>query len=189
MANEILQKVGGQIRFFVTGSFSPVSAATNATIGTPTDVVMALASLANGSAIGSAKFDFGEKRAATYELKGCVDFTGETPDQDGRVDYYLAPSGVVTAGTDNAGGTDGVTGAAPSNGLGALTLADFLALCIPIGSLKIHDGASVQNGFAGEFSPPCRYGQLIVVNNGGDAFEADDVEMHQVMNPIVDEIQ
>ena len=189
MANEVLQKVGGQIRFFVTGSFSPATAKTNMTIGTPTDVVMALAALANGSAIGSAKFDFGEKRAASYELKGCVDFTDETPTQDKTVDYYLATSGTLADGTDNIGGTDGVTGAVPSNGLGSLTLADFLALCQYIGPLRIHNGASVQNGFVGECKPTNRYGQLIVVNNGGDAFEDDDVEMHQVLNPIVDEIQ
>ena len=46
-----------------------------------------------------------------------------------------------------------------------------------------------RSGFVGVFSPTNRYGQLIVVNNGGDVFEADDVEMHQVMNPIVDESQ
>jgi hypothetical protein len=33
-----------------------------------------------------------------------------------------------------------------------------------------------------------RYGQLIFVNNGGDAYEADDVEMHQVLIPFVEEI-
>ena len=42
----------------------------------------------------------------------------------------------------------------------------------------------MQNGIVGVFSPSSRYGQLIVVNNSGDAFEADDVEMHQVFNPI-----
>lgn len=189
MANEVLQKVGGQIRFFVTGSFSPVTAKTNWTIGTPTDVVMALAALANGSAIASAKFDFGATRAAAYELLGCVDFTGETPTQGLTVDYYLAPSTVVTAAQGNVGGTDGATGAVPSNGLGSLTLADFLAQCQFVGSLVCHDGASVQNGFVGVVSPTARWGQLIVVNNSGDAFEDDDVEMHQVLNPIVDEIQ
>jgi hypothetical protein len=47
----------------------------------------------------------------------------------------------------------------------------------------------VQNGFVGILRPPGRYGQLIVVNESDDAFEADDVEMHQVLNPIVDEAQ
>jgi len=89
----------------------------------------------------------------------------------------------------NVAGNSGGDAACPDGALGAITLAEFLNQCLFIGSLITHDGACVQNGLVGVFSPPSRYGQLIVVNKSGDAFEADDVEMHQVMNPIVDEIQ
>lgn len=189
MPNEILQKVGTQIRFFVTGSFSPADNGTNWTIGTPTDVVLTLASLADGAGRQSNKVDLGATRAAAYELLGCVDFTGETPTAGERVDYYWAPSTSITAANGNVAGNSGVDGAAPDGALGSITLAEFLKQCVFIGSLIVHDGAVVQNGFVGILYPTSRYGQLIVVNESGDAFEADDVEMHQVLNPIVDEVR
>jgi len=189
MANEVLQKVGTQIRFFVTGSFSPVDAGTNWTIGTPTDVVLTLAAVADTAGRQSDKVDLGATRAAKYEVLGNVDFTGETPTTGETVDYYWAPSTSTTQGTGNVAGNSGADADAPGGALGSITLAEFLDQCIYIGSLIIHDGAVVQNGYVGVFSPPGRFGQLIVVNESGDAFEADDVEMHQVMNPIVDEIQ
>lgn len=189
MPNEILKKVGGQIRFFVTGSFSPVDAATNWTIGTPTDAVLTLSGVANGAGRQSTKVDLGVARAAHYEVLGCVDFTLETPTAGQTVDYYWAPSTNSTQANGNVAGNSGGDGAAPDGALGSITLAEFLKQCIFINSLTIHDGAVVQNGLVGVFSPTNRYGQLIVVNNSGDAFEADDVEMHQVMNPIVDELQ
>jgi len=188
MANEILNKVGTQIRFFVTGSFSPVDAATNWTIGTPTDVVLTLASLADTAGRQSTKADLGATRASSFEVLGCVGF-GSAPNAGDAVDYYWAPSTSGTQANGNVAGNSGADGAAPDGALGSITLAEFLLQCIYIGSLIIHDGAVVQNGFVGTFSPPGRYGQLIVVNNSGVAFEADDVEMHQVMNPIVQEIQ
>lgn len=189
MANEILVKVGTQIRFFVTGSFSPADAGTNWTIGTPTDVALTLASVANGAGRQSAKVDLGATRADRYEVLGCVDFTGETPTAGGTIDYYWAPSTSSTAANGNVAGNSGGDAAAPDGALGSITLAEFLKQCQYIGSLVNHDGASVQNGFVGVFSPSSRYGQLVVVNNSGDAFEADDVEAHQVFNPIVDEVQ
>lgn len=189
MANEVLQKVGTQVRFFVTGSFSPADAATNWTIGTPTDVVLTLASVADTAARQSTKVDLGATRAAAYEVLGCVDFTGETPTAGESVDYYWAPSTHTTQANGNVAGNSGGDAACPDGALGSITLAEFLLQCIYIGSLINHDGASVQNGFVGILAPLGRYGQMIVVNESGDAFEADDVEAHTVMNPIVDEVQ
>ena len=189
MANEVLVKQGTQIRFFVTGSFSPADAGTNFTVGTPTDVVLTLASVVDAAGRQSTKVDLGATRAAQYSVFGAVDFTGETPTAGTTVDYYWAPSASTTQGTGNIAGNSGADAAAPGGALGSITLAEFILQCQFIGSLVCHDGASVQNGYVGTFSPSERYGQLIVVNNSGDAFEADDVEMHQVMNPIIDEIQ
>ena len=190
MANEILTTVGTpQIRFFVTGSFSPADAATDYTVGTPTDVVLTLSAVANAAGQQSNKVDLGVKRAPSYEVLGCVDYTGETP-AAGLIDYYWAPSTSSTQANGNVAGNSGADGVAPDGALGSLTLADFLLMCDFIGSLVTHDGISVQNGLVnGAWASSSRYGQLILVNNGGDAFEADDVEMHQVFNPIIDEIQ
>jgi len=186
--NEVLVKVGTQIIFNVEGSFSPVDVATNWTIGTPTNVVLTLNAVADAAARQSNKVDLGAVRADRFEVLGCVDFTGETPTIGESIDYYWAPSTHATAANGNVAGNSGVDGDAPDGALGTILIAEFLDQCIYIGSLIVHDGASVQNGFVGVFSPPGRYGQLIVVNNSGDVFEADDVEMHQVMNPIVDDI-
>jgi hypothetical protein len=187
LPTEILVKSGTQIRFCVAGSLNPDTAATNWSSGTPVDVALTLNNLGNGAGRQSAKADLGATRAAAYALLGCVDFTGETPTVSTRVDYYWAPSTSGTAGTANVAGNSGTDAAAPNGALGSITLGEFISQCLYIGSLFIHDGASVQCGFVGILHPPTRYGQLIVVNNSGDNFEQDDVEAHQVLVPIIDE--
>lgn len=189
MANEILQKVGDQIRFVVTGSFAPVDDGTNWTIGTPTDVLLTMAGVASGASRQSDKVDLGVARAATYEVLGCVDFTGETPTQGETVEYYWAPSTSATQANGNVLGNSGADGDAPDGAVGTPTQGDLLAGCQFIGTLVVHDGAAVQNGLVGVFSPSSRHGQLILLNSAGDAFANDDVEMHQVFNPIIDEVQ
>lgn len=189
MPNEVLVKVGGQIRFCVTASLASSDSATSWKIGTPTDCSLTLASVANGAGRQSNKVDLGATRARRYECLGCVDFTGETPTAGGTIDYYWAPSTSATVGTGNVAGNSGVDAAAPGGALGSITLAEFILQCVFIGSLVVHDGAIVQNGIVGTFSPSGRYGQLVVVNNSGGAFEANDSEMHQVLNPIIDEGQ
>ena len=178
-----------QIRFFIAGSFSPADAATDWTIGTPTDYAITLASLATGGSRQSIKADLGATFAPLYSVYGCVDFTDETPTQGLHVDYYWAPSTHATEANGNVAGNGGQDAATGTGGLGSATAADVHAMSLFIGSLVVHDGASVQNGFVGFFSPPSRYGQLIVANESGDAFEADDVEMHQVLIPLIDQIQ
>lgn len=187
MANEVLVKQGTALVFGVTGSFSPADPGTQ-WASAITDV-LTLSAVADGAGRQSTKTDLGATRAAQYAVYGCVDFTGETPTAGNSVDYYWAPSTSATAGTGNVAGNSGADAAAPGGALGSITLAEFLLQCQYIGQLVVHDGAVVQNGYVGTFSPKERYGQLIVVNNSGDAFEADDVEMHQAMIPIVDEIQ
>lgn len=189
---DVTIEVGTQIRFFVTGSFSPFVAGTNWTIGTPTDVVLTLApgavGLANGAGRQSDKIALGTNRAPAYDVFGAVDATGETPAATGRFDYYWLPSTSTTQGTGNVAGNSGADGAAPDGALGSVTLAEFAKMGIPIGSLFMHDGAVVQNGFVESFSPPSAFGQLLVINNSGDALEADDVENHQVLNPRIPDV-
>jgi hypothetical protein len=185
LPDSLVIQVGAQIVLGVSGSFNPVDDAVNwaGASGSITDV-LTLASLADGSGRQSAKVDLGASRAPTFGLYACVDFTGETPTQGEVIEYYWAPSPDGTDAVANVGGTSGVDAAAPDSGLGSLTLADMVKLCIFIGNLVVHDGVSVQNGFVGMFIPPARYGQLIVKNESGTAFEADDVEMHHVIEPI-----
>jgi hypothetical protein len=162
MANEVLQKEGTMLVFGVSGSFNPADDGTNMTNGGSVTDTLTLAGVADGAARPTA---------------------GDT------VDYYWAPSSDGTAGEGNVAGNSGGDADCPDGALGSITLAEFLKQCIFIGKLKIHDGASVQCGFVGILSPPTRYGQLIAVNESGDAFEDDDVEAHQVLVPIIDEVQ
>lgn len=178
-------KSGTQIAFGVSGSFSPADAGTDWTGGGSITDVLTLAGVLDGAGRQSDKVDLGATRAPAYTVLGCVDFTGETPTAGNQVDYYWAPSTSPTQATANVAGNSGADADAPGGALGSITLAEFLDQCQFIGSLVVHDGASVQNGIVGTFAPLTRYGQLVVVNNSGDAFEADDVEMHQVLVPIV----
>jgi len=185
--NEILNKVGTQIRF--GNSPNPSDSGTDWTIGTPTDVTLSLSGLADGAGRQSDKVDLGATRAMEYEVLGCVDFTEEQPSAAGTVDYYWAPSTNTNTYDGNVAGNSGEDAPAPDGAVGSPTLAEFLKLCVFIGPLNTHDGAGVQNGFVGILRPTGRYGQLIVVNNGGDAFEESNTQAHQVFNPIVAELQ
>lgn len=189
MANEILQKVGQQLRFCVSGDYSPADSGTDFTIGTPTNVTLTLSGVANNAGRQSDKCDLGATRAAAYECMIAVDFTGETPTVGNTVEVYWAPSTSGTAANGNVAGNSGLDGAAPGGALGSITLDEFVKQCIYVGQLVVHDGAVVQNGFVGILCPPGRYGQIVVYNKSGDAFEADNVEMAVFLTPIVDESQ
>lgn len=187
--SDITVEVGTQVRGLSSSVFSPVDAATNWTIGTPTDFLLTLSGVADTAARQSDKFDLGANRAKFFELLATVDFTGELPTAGGRVDYYFAPSTSTTQANGNIAGNSGADDDAPGGTTGGtITLAEFLKVCDFIGSLIIHDGAEVQNGKVGVFSPSSRFGQIIVVNESGDVFEADDVEMHTVLNPMRDDV-
>ena len=189
MANEVLVKTRTQIRFSGSG-FSPADSGTNYTIGTPTVATLSLSAVADGAGRQSAKADLGAVRAPRSAMQATVDFTGETPTAGERIDFYWAPSTGGTTGNGNVAGNSGNDAAAPVGALGSIALAEFIRQCLYIGSLTVHAGASMQNGYVGTFSPPERYGQMIVVNeSGAAAFEANNVEAHVVINPIVDEIQ
>ncbi len=179
---------GTQIQFNITGSFSPADAGTNWTIGSRTNVAITQAALADTAARQSAKFGFPANRAKEYTCFAAADFTGEAPTTNEHIDYYFAPSSSVTTGTGNVAGNSGADAACPDGALGTITLAEFLDQCQFIGSLIIHDGAVVQNGYVGRFSPVSRYGQVIVVNESGDVLEADDVENHVVFSAMRDDV-
>lgn len=179
--SQVLQ-VGTSIVFGVSGSFSPADAGTQWAAAI-TDL-LTLAGVADGAGRQSDKVDLGASRAPAYTLLGCVDFTGEAPTTGETVDYYWLPSTNGIQANGNVAGNSGADADAPGGALGSITLAEFILQAIPIGHLVVHDGAVVQNAMVGVLIPPTRYGQLLVVNNSGDVFEADDVEMHQVLQPI-----
>ncbi len=189
MANEVLQKVGTQISFGDhAGDFVGGATKTSIEIGVPTDVQLALVSVAAGAGRESAKFDFGATRARAYSIECALEFatapvTGEV------VNLYLAPTPESVAANGNVQSIDGVDAAAPS---GHSTLKELTDACMWIGSgvCSADATATVQTMWCGTFSPPERYGILIFVNDTSDAiFATDDIECNVVFNPIIDEIQ
>jgi len=186
--SDVTLEVGTQLACYVSGSFSPADPATDHTVGSPTGVVLTLSGVADDAGRQSDKMDLGANRAPRYDVHAAVDFTGETPTAGERVDVFWAPSTSTTQANGNVAGNSGADGAAPDGALGSITLDEFLAQCVFVGSLIVHDGAVVQNGHVGVFVPPTRYGQVVVVNRSGDVFEADNVEMAVWLTPIIDDI-
>ena len=177
------------VRFCVSGSFSPADSATDwsadLAAGDFDNAALTLSAVADAAGRQSIKVDLGVVRPREWELFGCVDYTLETPVTGSVIDYYWAPSNSGTQANANVAGNSGGDAACPDGAVPAgITLAEFLDMCAYIGSLTISNDAAVLNGPVGRFIPPTRWGQLIVVNNGGDAFEADDVEMHQLLLPV-----
>jgi hypothetical protein len=188
-AGDVTITVGTQIRFAVAGSLSPFDVATNLTIGTPTDVTLTMSAVADGAGRQSDKGDLGANRAEEYEVLASFDWTGETPVAGERVELYWAPSTHTTQANGNVMGNSGADAACPGGAVGAPTLAEFVLLCDYIGDFICTDDAGVQTGFIGIFKPSSRYGQLIVKNESGDAFEADNVEAHVVFNPLLRNVE
>lgn len=153
------------------------------------DVQLDLTSLASDAARQSAKFDFGLDRAGRYHVRVAMEFA-VAPTIGGSLDIYLAPSQTATAGNGNPAnvtGTDSVYSGYSSN------LSDSLSQLIPIGSALVTTQATttvqIAEAALGDFTPPTRYGSVIVVNNTDQALVSDAVEMHVVLDPIVDEAQ
>ncbi len=189
MPNEVLVKVGTQLSFADHAGDFAAAAGTSLEVGTPTNVDLATASLANGSAVNSDKVDLGATRAASFSCMAALEFAA-TPTAGATVDFYWSPSPQSTAANGNAGKADGVDGAYTGDGGG--TVAESVRQMQRIGSFICTDLATatgVQVAYVGTFSPAERYGQLVLVNNSGAALHSDDVENHVVLTPVIDEIQ
>ncbi len=193
MANEILRKVKTGQLVFADHATDYIGGTGNNSleIASSVDVQIDVTDLAGGAARQSAKIDLGATRPPVYSVQMSLEMatdpvTGET------VDLYWSPSPDSSAAVGNAGGASGSDAAYA--GYSASTLVEGLAELILIGSLPLavmNDADGVpQLGFVAIFSPPDRYGSLIVKNGSvADAFHSDAVEFAVSFNPIVDEIQ
>lgn len=171
------------------GDFSPTAAndLRHATAGNRTNVELDLASLANGSARQSAKFDFGTDRAPIYAVRGALEIAA-TPTAGNTVTVYIGYSRSSTAGNGNPAnlsGSDAAYAGYSSN------LADSLKQLDLIGTFVVTAQATttIQVALGGSFSPKEQYASIVVVNDAGAALHSDDVEMHVVFDPIVPETQ
>ncbi|KKK76674.1 hypothetical protein LCGC14_2861260 [marine sediment metagenome] len=188
MANEIKTKTGAQFTFADhAADFVGGAAKTSLEQAGSTDVQLDTTSLADTAGRESAQVDLGATRARVYSFIATMEFAA-TPTTGETVDFYWAPSPDATATDGNPMSIDGADAAAPS-GIG--TLAELKAACDFIGKAIITNDptAAVQTAVIGRYSPPERYGILLVVNESAAAFHSDAVETHISMVEILQEVQ
>lgn len=162
------------------GDFSP-TAANNLELGTPVDVQLSLASVANNAARQSAKGDLGANRAELYEVWAAFELA-PTPTAGKVIELWWASSPSATAGTANPGGVSGTNAAYSgySSNLDASIkqlqfIGDFVCTAQAAGTVQV--------ARVGLLRPRHRYGSLVVYNKSGAAFHSDDVECHVVFYP------
>ena len=193
MANKVLvlemDSAPDQITFAdFAGDFNPTAANDlRHASAVDTEVQLALATVADGAARQSTKVDLGSLRTREYHVRAAFEMAA-TPVAGDVIELYWAPSQHVTAANGNAGGASGADGAYAGY---AANLAAAVLQLIYIGPFicTADTTATVQVAEVGIFSPPERYGSLIVKNESAAAFHADDVECHVVFDPIIPEIQ
>jgi hypothetical protein len=186
MANEVLYKVGTS---FVVAN-SDYSGGTNTILGTYSATYdIDVASLADGSARQSIKWDWGATRPMAFKVRQTVELSAD-PASAGTIDLYAYESHSVTAAVGNTGGCSGADGA--YTGYSGHTLAEALNQLDFIGSLITgvqNDTDGVVIGSVGVYSPTARYGGIVIVNNSNIILHSDAIEAAVLFEPIVTEIQ
>ncbi len=188
MPSEVLLKVGTQLSFADhAGDFAP-TAANDLEQGTPTNVQFSFASIADNAARMGVKFDFGATRAALYNLGAALEFAASVV--AGEVGaFYIGWSPDSVAANGNPGGLTGSDAAYDGY---STNLDASLKQLDRIGTFVVTGDATATIQIAtsvGIVVPKERYGILAFVNRSGVAMFSDDVEMHAVLTPIIDEIQ
>lgn len=179
MANEILHKTGTPIVFADATDYSSTGS------GFTRTAQLDLTSRANNAARESDKVDLGATRARQYAVMVGIEFN-VAPTAGNAVHFHWSGSHSGTAGTGNDAGASGADGAYKAG-----EEAEWLKQTIYLGSLIVTNDAAttVQRQTIGIFTPPNRYGQVIVLNSSGQALVGDAVEMYVALVPITDEVQ
>ncbi len=175
-----------QFLFNVAGSYAPADL-NNLEVGTVTDVVFDLTSVAAAAAEMSTKVDLGATRAAEYMVHAAIEMA-VAPVTGTTFDFYWAPSGLAGAAVGNPGYVTGASGAYAG---GVATLAEGLKQLTYIGSMVMSADATgtIQMSVVGVFRPTMRYGTLVVVNNTAQATHSDVIEQAVSFTPIIPQAQ
>ncbi len=184
MSDFILNTNGTRFVFadHLSSGFTP-STTQDWAVGTTTNVQLAMASVADGAARESAKFDFGVDRAVAYRVDAVFEFAA-TPTSGTAVELGFAGSPIITAANANPMGMLGVDGSVPS---GVGTIAEVMKAIDFIGNFRVGAIAtpSLQSGFVGILVPSEQYGMLVVKNESGAAMHSADTKMHVVLSPLL----
>ena len=188
MANQIKVEAGGQHIFRDSTDYAPAAANNWEQTGiAATFVQIDCTSLADAAGRQSTVADLGATWAGAYSVDAAIEFAA-TPTAGDVVEVYWSGT-PDSAGSPSPGNTSGSDSAYTGDGGG--TLAESVKLMQFIGNFVCTDAATatVQNAHVGVFSPPHRYGNLVIKNESGAAFHSDMVETSFVFNPILDEVQ
>lgn len=181
MPNEILQKTGTPIVFADATDWASGGAHG---FGND-DVQFNMESVANNAARQSTKGDLGATRARQYEVRVGVEW-GTAPTAGNLLEFYWSASASATAGTGNDGGCSGADGAYKAG-----EEDEWKKQLLFIGNvIATNDGAgTVQLQTIGVFTPPERYGQIVMVNKSGQTLDTDAINLFVALVPIKDEVQ
>ncbi len=184
MANDLktsLPTGSALFRFRDSTDFAPATA-NILTVGTPTDVQVQFASIANNAARQSAKADIGvgsDLIPVEMVVVAALEFaTGVIAGEIGE--FWWAPSVVSAAANGNPGGVSGSDSAYTGY---SSNLDDSLPQLQWIGAFIVTDDdtGTVQIAVVSEgFAPMLRHGTLVFVNRSAIAMHSDDVEMSVV---------
>lgn len=180
MPNEILVKQGTAVCWADETDYSAANS------GIARTHQIDLTSLADTKARQGAKADLGATRPAGYGVEVGIEMD-VAPTAGEVVEVYWSLSYSGTAGTGNMGGASGAD-AAYKDG----EETEWVKQLIHIGTLVLTADAATTVQIAcvnPYFSPPTRYGMPVVLNQGGQAFEGDAVEMFVALVPQTDELQ
>ena len=155
------------------GDYTTPTATNEMELGTPVDVELDLGlALTDAAAVVSSLCSLPATRAPRYSLDALVELQA-TPTTGQSLDFYWATKNVADALNGNPGYIVGsATVSALYTGTPA-TLAEASAQLLFIGSMRVSADAVAQTAHIGVFSPPARYGYLVVVNNSGATTVAD----------------
>lgn len=179
MANTILNKEGTPTVFANSADYSSTNS------GFTRTAQLNLSSLASGAARQSDKVDLGATRARMYAIRAGIE-VDVAPTAGAIVEFYWSASFSATAGTGNGAGASGADGAYKAG-----EELEWLKQAMFLGALVCTNDAAptVQVQTVGFFTPPHRYGSLIVLNTSGQALEGDGVEQYVALVPVIDEVQ
>lgn len=132
----------------------------------------------------SAKADLGALRARLYAVRVGIEFD-VAPGIGETVEFYWSASFSTTAGVGNDGGVSGTDVDYTDSE------DEFKKQLIFLGVLIATADADtvLQYQTIGYFTPPHRFGSVVVINETAQAFEGDAVEMFVALVPILDEVQ
>lgn len=143
-----------------------------------------LSSLATTKARQSAKADLGATRANRYAVKVSVAMAVAAANGT-TIEYYWSASPSGTAATANDGGASGADEAYHDG-----KETEYAGQLLLLGMLPLSNdaGTGVQKMTIGIFTPPQRYGSVVVVNKTAQALVADVADVYVALIPITEAI-